>query len=465
MYHALLPMIRRLHFCAGILVGPFLLIAALSGGLYALAPTAESIAYRNLLTSRGEGPPVAVARQVEAARTVHGGAVTAVDPASAPGQTTRVYLADPTLGESQRRTVFVEPATARVLGTSVTYGSSGALPMRAWISGLHRDLHLGAPGRVYSELAASWLWVVALGGLVLWVRRFRTRRRTTGARWWRLGAVERTGGRRARTLSWHGAVGTWLVVGLVFLSATGLTWSQFAGANIAELRTHLGWQRPNLPAASAASTGHGHHDGGAGAAVPDARLDDLLAVARRNGLDGRVELALPTAPGADVTITQTRVPWRFTVDALAIDPTTSQVTARLPFAQWSWPARLTDWAITLHMGVLFGWVSGLALFALAIGLVSVIVRGYLLWWRRGPGTRPGTVPARGTLGAPAGWASRAGFAGLLVGTALVGWFMPLLGIPLLAFLVVDAVVTRVRPTRPAPPATESAPSTDRLVSR
>ncbi len=31
----------RLHFYAGIFVGPFLLIAAISGGLYAIAPTIE----------------------------------------------------------------------------------------------------------------------------------------------------------------------------------------------------------------------------------------------------------------------------------------------------------------------------------------------------------------------------------------------------------------------------------------
>ncbi|OYD71899.1 PepSY domain-containing protein, partial [Rhodococcus sp. OK302] len=35
------PLILRLHFYAGILIGPFILIAALSGGLYAIAPSIE----------------------------------------------------------------------------------------------------------------------------------------------------------------------------------------------------------------------------------------------------------------------------------------------------------------------------------------------------------------------------------------------------------------------------------------
>ena len=42
------------------------------------------------------------------------------------------------------------------------------MPLRAWFDELHRTLHLGAIGRNYSELAASWLWVISLGGLVLW---------------------------------------------------------------------------------------------------------------------------------------------------------------------------------------------------------------------------------------------------------------------------------------------------------
>ena len=46
--------------------------------------------------------------------------------------------------------------------------------MSTWLDGLHRHLNLGEPGRIYSELAASWLWVVALGGVCLWVAKGET---------------------------------------------------------------------------------------------------------------------------------------------------------------------------------------------------------------------------------------------------------------------------------------------------
>lgn len=50
-------------------------------------------------------------------------------------------------------------------------GTSGSLPLRTAIDQLHRSLLLGDPGRLYSELAASWLWVAAITGLGLWAIR------------------------------------------------------------------------------------------------------------------------------------------------------------------------------------------------------------------------------------------------------------------------------------------------------
>ena len=95
------------------------------------------------------------------------------------------------------------------------------------------------------------------------------------------------------------------------------------------------------------------------------------------------------------------------------------------------------------MGILFGLVSQLALLALAVILVAIIVRGYQMWWQRRParGARPvGRAPSRGGWRkAPAPWL----IIGVIV-TAIIGWYVPLLGIPLLAFLVVDGVIGAVR---------------------
>ena len=85
-------------------------------------------------------------------------------------------FADPQLGESESRAIFIDPVTLKVKGDMTVYGTSGILPLRQWIDYAHKSLLLGDSGRLYSELAASWMWVAALGGIVLWAMT-RPRRR------------------------------------------------------------------------------------------------------------------------------------------------------------------------------------------------------------------------------------------------------------------------------------------------
>ena len=155
-----LPLLLRLHFLAGILVGPFILTAALSGAAYALAPTAEQVVYAHELHAPPSDTTVPLAQQVEAAEAVVGGSGTlvAVRPAPAPGDTTRVMFTGDGLIPSQTRAIFVDPADASIRGDLPVYGTSGALPLRTAISHFHRTLGLGDPGRLYSELAASSLY-------------------------------------------------------------------------------------------------------------------------------------------------------------------------------------------------------------------------------------------------------------------------------------------------------------------
>lgn len=446
-------LIRRLHFYAGIFVAPFLVVAAVSGGLYAIAPTLEQFVYRDYLHVESTGPTAPISEQIAAAQAVRPDlTVAAVRPSAAEGRTTRVLFTDPRLGESERLSVFVDPVTARPVGELVVYGSSSALPLRTWISQLHRHLHLGDPGRLYSELAASWLWVIALGGAYLWVQRYRAARARSAAATPRLWTVKRAARGRNRALGMHGAIGLWITVGLVFLSATGLTWSKYAGENVTSLRTSLGWTTPAVTASlsgadAGPSGGHDGHGGGhdgapAGADIADtnvARVDDVLEAAAGAGVTGEVEVSIPSAGDTAFVASQTRQPWRFSTDSVAVDGSTGTITDTSRFADWPLAAKLTTWGIALHMGILFGLLNQIALLVLAMALLTVIVVGYTMWWRRRPtrGTqRWGRPPARGTLRR----LHPGGMAAIVTGSVLIGWFVPLLGLTLLGFVVVDMVV-------------------------
>lgn len=431
-------LVLRMHFYAGVLIAPFMIVAAVTGALYALSPTIERVVYSDVLAVERGAALLPLSEQAAAARNAFPQLeMSGLRPPATDTESTRIYFVDPTLGDEELRAVFVNPYDGHVLGTEVTW--LGYLPVSTWLDGMHRHLNLGEPGRIYSELAASWLWVVALGGAYLWV----VRRGRRG----RLLSVDRSAGGRTRTVNWHGATGIWILAMLLFLSATGITWSTYAGAHVTDIRAALSWQRPQLDTA----IGHGEHHGTAQSTVVDPASIDFDAVttaAGRNGVTAPLEITLPAERGEGIGVTEIDKPYRLTTDAVALDPTTLSATSRVDYwSDYSVIAKLADWGIRMHMGFLFGLANQLLLFGIAVGLVTVIVRGYRMWWQRRP-----TRGSQWALGRPPvrGGVRRMHPATVVLGglTVLaVGWFLPLLGISLAAFLVIDAVVGAVTKRR------------------
>ncbi|MDQ4116009.1 MAG: PepSY domain-containing protein [Actinomycetota bacterium] len=413
------PLLVRLHFYVGLFVGPFLLVAATTGLLYTLTPQIERFVHADALTAQTTGPAVPLGNQVAAATaTQPGRTVTEIRPAPSPGATTRVSF-DAGLEEGYARTVFVDPSTARVQATLDTYGEW--LPVRAWFDDLHRTLLLGDVGRVYSEMAASWLWVLALSGLALWAVRSRPDRRLR-----RLLLPRTSGTGRTRLRTWHGAIGTWVAVGMLFLSATGLTWSQFAGANVSALRSALDWSTPSvssqLTAPSAAAGGVG------------VQADRVLSAARAAGVDGPVEL-VPGERGEAWSVAQTTRSWPTRQDSAAVDPANGQVTEHIRFDDWPLAAKLARWGVDAHMGLLFGLVNQIVLALVAVGIIAMVLIGYRMWWRR--------RPLDGGVAGPPGARARPSLQAVAtVGAAavLIGLAVPLLGASLIGFLLLDGVV-------------------------
>jgi len=424
--------IGRLHFYAGLFVGPFILVAALTGTLYVLTPQIENLIYREQLTATTAGERASLAAQVEAARghIGEGPRFFAIRPAPRPGQTTRVMFAQPGLGDSESRAIFIDPVSLAVKGDLTVYGTSGILPFRTTLDYLHRNLLLGEFGRHYSELAASWLWAVVLGGVSMWFWRRNPR------------AAERARANPAlRDRRWHGLIGLTLSLGLVFLSITGLTWSKYAGDRIDALRANLGWVTPSVSlklGATPAAGEHAHHGdhGPAVGAAPGSvgQLDAALAAAKAAGIDSpHVEMRPPRAEGQAWLVREYDRSWPTQVDTMALDPRDLSVVSRADFETFPLIAKLIRWGIDAHMGILFGWPNQLLMAGLGLALIVTTLLGYRIWWRQRPA--PGSLP-RTLVQAwlRLGWPGRA--AAVLVAAAL-GWALPLAGVSLALFVLVD----------------------------
>lgn len=436
----------RLHFYAGVLVGPFILVAALTGALYALAPQLDQVVYAHQLHAPVTTTTLSLADQIAVAEEHVGDEATlaAVRPAPEPGDTSRIMFAQEGLGASESRAVFVDPGTGEIRGDLTVYGTSGALPLRTWVSNLHRNLQLGEVGRTYSELAASWLGVVALAGLALWIIRIRKTRAKKD-----LLRPNPTHRGYRRLFGWHSSLGIWVLVGALFLSATGITWSQFAGTNVSSLRTSLSWGNPTLNTAlgsegTAPADEHAHHHGvesaPTGAANP-ATFDAVLAIAQRTNINtGLVEIKPPAEAGSAWVVREIKASFPTEADQVAIDGTTMQVVDRIDFAGFSLPAKLARWGIDLHMGAMFGLVNQVVLFLIAAAIAGMVALGYLMWWKRRPTRTPhrlvGSPPRRGALGDAPWW----GVVAVTAGAVLIGLWLPLVGWTLVGFVVLDTLL-------------------------
>ncbi|MFE2728275.1 PepSY-associated TM helix domain-containing protein [Kitasatospora sp. NPDC059327] len=442
----------RLHFYAGVFVAPFLLVAALTGLAYTFTPQLDRLVYGNRLTVEDAGGPVRpLAEQIAAARTAYPeGTLAQVVTPPGPEDTTRIVLSLPQLGENQR-TVFVDPYTAQVKGDLTTWW--GSTPLTTWLDDLHRNLRLGEIGRLYSEAAASWLWVIVLGGLALWLGRSRGQRAATVR-----GALlpDRTAGGVRRTRGRHAATGVWLALGLLFLSATGMTWSPYAGDRFGQLLEATRGQAPqldtSLPGAPAATGGeHAQHAAGQAPATSEpgpADFERALAVARDAGLDGTVQVTPPQDPASAWTVAQKDNTWPVRYDQVAVDTATGTVTAHNRWADHPLLSKLSKLGVQGHMGALFGLVNQIVLAVIALGLILVILWGYRMWWQRRPTradrtARLGAPPARGA------W-RRIPLPLLIAGipaTAALGWALPVFGVTLALFLAVDILTGVLRRPR------------------
>ena len=370
------------HSQLGVFMAPLIFIAAMTGLLYALTPQIEQSIYRQQLFAvhQPEQEPQALSLQVKAAQHAlpDGATILAVrTPASADSTTRVLYQSAEDAVTSTA--IFVNPYTLAIQGQLPVYGTSGVLPVRTFLDQLHRNLFLGEWGRLYSELAASWLGIFTLTGLLQW--------------WLKRKTIQQASHERHTFIRWHYLTALLILPMLLFLSLTGLTWSKWAGENIAQIRHWLNSDTPSLNLqiahVSQATAPNLHAEHHAMMQMSDAapqkldlnQFDQIIAIARANGL---MASALQIKPSYDMHLA-----WKveemnhrhpIQVDALAVDMQQHKVIDAVHFQDFPLSAKLTRWGVDMHIGVLFGWVNQLLLVISALGILAIILLAYRAWW-------------------------------------------------------------------------------------
>ena len=418
----------RIHFWAALIATPFALLATLTGMLYVFTPQIEAALYGHLdhvapqramlpldaavaaaekaapqgWTVQNVVPPFQASDAVQVAFAPPGGAQG--EHAGHGGHAAPATPSRPKFGlPAQAVVVYVNPYEARVLGSLASSERFGN-----WAKKLHSRLLQNDGWRWMIELAASWLMVMLVTGVILW---------------WPCGAQSGLPKRGARGRNgwrqWHAFLGVALALVSFVIVSTGLTWSEQAGGRIRALRDISGQAPPPVP--------RGLHSSEDAAGGP---LDwqGAWQVARSHAPAIAVQL---TAPASQDDV------WRATMadrsqPTLRFDLQFDAYSGKpLYYAGWQAQTafgKVTAIGIPFHRGE-FGWWNQALLLLFGASVLFSLVSGWVMFFkRRLPGSLglPRLLPGAWTSPSALGWLVAAAMCALMPLLLISGGLLMLL---------------------------------------
>jgi uncharacterized iron-regulated membrane protein len=418
--------IWRWHFYASLFVMPLVLVLATTGAIYLFKPQLdrwEERGFSNLSTHGAVSPNAQLAAVMDAhpGAQFHSYRLPARD---GDAVVIHVGLAD---GRSMRD-VYVSPQ-GDVLG-SIDPESR----ISATVSRIHGSLLIGRVGDWIVELAACWAIVMILTGLYMWWPRGQGFR---GVIWPRLGK-----GKRIFLRDLHAVTGFWVSGLALVLLITGLPWASVWGDAFRLARAELGLVQGAQDWKTISHAPQSEHDHDAmmkmqAAGIPLIGLSDMVAKAKLEKLPHPVFVK---PPGAPVRFgPPTPMAWTIKSEAqnrplnrsINFDVATGKEMSRTGFADKHVIDRAVNYGIAWHEGQLFGWINQLVGVLTALGLITLVISGFMMWRRRKP------VDA---LGAPIAPALPPKIRGVAVIIGVMAILLPLLAVSLLALWLFDRLL-------------------------
>lgn len=463
----------RWHFFAGLLTLPFLLWLAVTGGAYLFKDEINHLIYRDIMdVAVREAPllsPGQIAARVEIAT---GGQVLQVAIGTEPGRAIPVTIRSKS---REAMEVFADPYDGAVKD-SIPYG--GVMYV---VKKLHSLLWFGYWPSLLIEISAGWAMILVASGIYLWWPRgvaggVVTVRATPKARmFWR---------------DLHAVTGIFAGAVIFFLALTGMPWSKFWGDRVQHWNTQAGlgsprppapvvrdWQfkrgplrLPGEPKLGEDLEDHEGHDGASEhrhhavtADVPWALekstppksepstrapigLDKANEIAAAAGLRPPYTLAPPVSPKG-VYFASFRPGHVEDTRLLYIDQYSGKIIADLGYAQYGAGARAIEWGIATHQGMEYGAFNRYLMLAGCLALALLAISAPVMWWKRRPS---------GALAIPPAPANPKVARGVALIMLVAGATFPLTGVTMIAALLIEFGLARLRPGKLAYEA-ENAP--------
>lgn len=423
----------RWHFYAGLLVLPFMVLLAVTGGLYLFRDELDNAWHRDLKQVTARAASVeAPSAWIAAALKARPGTVLKIITPVAPTASAEVVIKT---AEGARRSVYVDPYDSRVLGELADRGTVMWLVRR-----LHSLAEFGTVTNGIIEIVGGWAILLVGTGFYLWWPR-----RQTG------GVVSVRGAPRQRVF-WrdlHAVTGAFAGIAIGFMALSGMPWSVLWGAKVNEWANSSNYGYPNgVRANIPMSDEHLEHVNGPTtwsleqAKVPLSTsatgqpigIDAAAAIVEKLGVSPGYTLSLPGSPTGvySASVYPDDLSKQHVVH---LDQYSGKPLINMTFADYGPAGKAMEWGINVHMGQEYGLANQLFMLALCLATILMSVSAGVMWWKRRPA---------GSLGIPPAPTDPSVMRGLIAIMALIGLIFPLVGASLVVMVLLDFAFARRR---------------------
>ncbi len=420
--------IWRWHFFAGLLVIPFMISLAVTGGLYLFNDEIDDtvFAYRNIVPAGTERlPPSAIV--ATAIESVPGSAAVSYRTPAGADRSARVTVG---IGKA-KMLVFVDPYTGAILDQVAPTQEFNQV-----VEDLHSLDYFGKSVETIIEIVAGFAILLVFTGIYLWWPRQQT------------GGVLTVRGTPARRVFWrdlHAVTG--IVAGLliVFLAFSGLLWSGYWGATVNGKLTAMGLGYPavlwdQVPTSTKVSTDvlpranwlmeNAPVPTSSGVGAEPVGIDRAVAIADEAGMLPGYELALPTDESG--VYTAAIFPAELARErTIHIDQYSGKPLVDVAFGDYPALGKAIEWSINVHKGQEWGRANQLLMLAACLSIVLISLSAVVMWWKRRPAGRVGVPPMP---------PKRSVYAGLWIMAIFFGLTFPLTGLAIVIMVVADQLL-------------------------
>jgi uncharacterized iron-regulated membrane protein len=303
---------------------------------------------------------------------------------------------------------------------------------------------IGTFGKAIVELVASWLIILFITGLYLWWPRriSASNSKIFGVILPRLSAKGR--------IFWkdlHSITGLWISIIIIFLVITGLPWSFAAGKTIAFIKeknsgmqSGIGWDGGGSKSVKSAkieqgwNNDHAQHLAGKAHSTFSENdnplsIQEILEIAKTDPeVSKEFEIRLPVdKEGVYTLVNISPKPQKTAFTHL--DQYSGETVSKAMWQDFGAVSKSISIGVALHEGRYFGWVNQLVNLAACIGLVFMVIAGFVMWLKRKP---------ENSLGAPPKMNKKLG-KGLIAIMIALGVIMPLFGASLVVIVVYELI--------------------------